>query len=221
MVADFNIRTKTVELAVMNICPGQEPTTYRDPASCMILDRMGESVSSQRRFKDIIIPGIIEEPKVERCATYRDTTFDVAQIGETMRNLYLDNVSRRKVTEGMIAGRGIVMVADPARGLSDTTVSASPNGYNTLQRRPSLAPQQQQQQRREQWEQRQPPERSQKGGAREARENGDLVAAAGQKWRSLHNATSHNGVDFPKAKSNEPAESRRTFRGHSRRSLYR
>ena len=81
--------------------PGQDPTTCFQEAGFLRdeLERMGECVTEQS-LKSFLIQEMAEEDKDALFASYREAKFDLGYTENTMRNLYLDNFSRRNATEG-------------------------------------------------------------------------------------------------------------------------
>ena len=102
--------------------PGQDPTTCFQEAGFLRdeLERMGECVTEQS-LKSFLIQKMAEEDKDALFASYREAKFDLGYTENTMRNLYLDNFSRRNATEGSIAGDGIPMAAQTTPGLGVNT----------------------------------------------------------------------------------------------------
>lgn len=194
MVTDEKIRAKTEELAAINIRLGQDPTTYFQEAGFLRdeLECMGEPVT-ERRFKSILIQGMTEEFKDVRFATYRDTAFDLAQIEKTMRNVYLDNLSRRKATAGRIAGRGIAMAAHSTPGLSDTTCyDCKGIGHYSYDCPSPLNSGGDSNENGDNHDNHQTGRRKGGQGSKSKQGSGD---GGGQKWCSLHNSTTHNDAD--------------------------
>ncbi|CAB1101181.1 unnamed protein product [Ectocarpus sp. CCAP 1310/34] len=71
------------------------------------LAKIGETISG-RRFKDICVQGFSEDYKDIKMMVFRDPSFDEQQMQSTMRNIFLDEQSR-KGWKGRIAGRGFAM----------------------------------------------------------------------------------------------------------------
>ena len=68
---------------------------------------MGEKVFD-RWFKDICVAGFTDEYKDVKMMMYRDLSFDIDQMQNTMRRMFLDQQSRN-ATKERIAGRGTAM----------------------------------------------------------------------------------------------------------------
>ena len=110
-VTDEVIRAKMEELENTPMNPGENPDDYFNQKHLLRvqLDKMGETVSD-RRFKDICVQGFSDEYNDVRLMVFRDPTFTVLEMQSTMRNIFLDEQSR-KGTKGRIAGRGFAMAA--------------------------------------------------------------------------------------------------------------
>ena len=103
---------------------------------------------------------------------YRDPTFDIEQMQRTMRQFYLDNISRNSRAKGKIAGRGVAMSAE--------TSICSCCGKEELHARTCWKKQD---------------EANKSNGAHDNKHFGGNTAtkgAAGPKWRSVHKTTSHS-----------------------------
>lgn len=94
--------------------------SHSKPASCGMACNAWESPLPRGYSRALSFKGW---PNTRTCsfATYRGAAFDLAQIEKTMRSLYLHSLSRRKATEGRLAGRGIAKATQSAPGLSETT----------------------------------------------------------------------------------------------------
>ncbi|CAB1099771.1 unnamed protein product [Ectocarpus sp. CCAP 1310/34] len=74
---------------------------------------VGEPISD-RRFKDICVHGFSDEYEDVKLMVFRDPTFNVLDMQPTMRNIFLDEQSR-KGWKGRIAGRGFAMATTAAK----------------------------------------------------------------------------------------------------------
>ena len=108
-VTDEVIRAKMEELENNPMNPGENPDDYFNQKHLLRtqLDKMGEPISD-RRFKDICVQGFSDEYKDVKLMVFRDPTFNVLDMQSTMRNIFLDEQSR-KGRKGRIAGRGFAM----------------------------------------------------------------------------------------------------------------
>ena len=108
-VTDEVIRAKMEELENNPMNPGENPDDYFNQKHLLRtqLDKMGEPISD-RRFKHICVQGFSDEYKDVKLMVFRDPTFNVLDMQSTMRNIFLDEQSR-KGWKGRIAGRGFAM----------------------------------------------------------------------------------------------------------------
>lgn len=108
-VTDEVIRARMDELETPPMTPGENRDDYFNHKHLLRaqLERMGEPVSD-RRFKDICIRGFSDEYNDVKLMVFRDPIFTATQMQSTMRNIFLDEQSR-KGTKGRIAGRGFAM----------------------------------------------------------------------------------------------------------------
>ena len=108
-VTDEVIRAKMEELENNPMNPGENPGDYFNQKHLLRtqLDKMGEPISD-RRFKHICVQGFSDEYKDVKLMVFRDPTFNVLDMQSTMRNIFLDEQSR-KGWKGRIAGRGFAM----------------------------------------------------------------------------------------------------------------
>ena len=108
-VTDEVIRAKMEELENNPMNPGENPDDYFNQKHLLRtqLDKMGEPISD-RRFKDICVQGFSDEYKDVKLMVFRDPTFNVLDMQSTMRNIFLDEQSRKR-RKGRIAGRGFAM----------------------------------------------------------------------------------------------------------------
>ena len=108
-VTDEVIRAKMEELENNPMNPGENPDDYFNQKHLLRtqLDKMGEPISD-RRFKHICVQGFSDEYKDVKLMVFRDPTFNVLDMQSTMRNIFLDEQSR-KGWKGHIAGRGFAM----------------------------------------------------------------------------------------------------------------
>ena len=107
---DEVIRAKTDTLVNSNMKQGEDPDSYlmEKTLARFELEKMGET-TSDRRLKNICVQGFTAEFKDFKMMMYRDPTFDIDQMQNTMRHLYLDDILRNIHTR--IAGRGVAMTA--------------------------------------------------------------------------------------------------------------
>ena len=105
-VTDEVIRAKMEELENNPMNPGENPDDYFNQKHLLRtqLDKMGEPISD-RRFKHICVQGFSDEYKDVKLMVFRDPTFNVLDMQSTMRNIFLDEQSR-KGWKGRIVGRG-------------------------------------------------------------------------------------------------------------------
>ena len=108
-VTDEVIRAKMEELENNPMNPGENPDDYFNQKHLLRtqLDKMGEPISD-RRFKHICVQGFSDEYKDVKLMVFRDPTFNVLDMQSTMRNIFLDEQSR-KGWKGRIVGRGFAM----------------------------------------------------------------------------------------------------------------
>ncbi|CAN0595254.1 unnamed protein product, partial [Ectocarpus sp. 12 AP-2014] len=108
-VMDEFIRAKVEELENNPMNPDENPDDYFNQKHLLRtqLDKMGEPISD-RRFKDICVQGFSDEYKDVKLMVFRDPTFNVLDMQSTMRNIFLDEQSR-KGWKGRIAGRGFAV----------------------------------------------------------------------------------------------------------------
>lgn len=133
-VTDEVIRAKMEELENTPMGPGENPDDYFNQKHLLRaqLEKMGEN-TSDRRFKDICVQGFSDEYKDIRMMVFRDPSFDVLQMQSTMRNIFLDEQSRKGL-KGRIAGRGFAMTAATSEVICN---SCNEPGY--IRRNPALS----------------------------------------------------------------------------------
>ncbi len=173
---DEAIRCKSAELVATTMKPGQDPDEYFLRASLLRdqVENMGEPITD-RKFKDIMVQGLTEEYKDIKLMMYRDPLFTIEQIQSTMRHLYLDNLSRRNTKESRIAGRGAAMIAEPTPD-PDQVVCHHCNKPGHYQKGCALFIKNLKKNKK-------PPFKRGKASP---------GGAAGKKWCSIHNSTTHN-----------------------------
>ena len=95
-VTDEVIRAKMEELENNPMNPGENPDDYFNQKHLLRtqLDKMGEPISD-RRFKHICVQGFSDEYKDVKLMVFRDPTFNVLDMQSTMRNIFLDEQSRK------------------------------------------------------------------------------------------------------------------------------
>ena len=76
---------------------------------------MQENILDER-FQDIILQGLTDDYDYIRDTHHRDRTFGLEEMKNTMKNMYVDNLSRRDNNRSRIGGRGVAM---GTRNLSD------------------------------------------------------------------------------------------------------
>ncbi|CAB1101301.1 unnamed protein product [Ectocarpus sp. CCAP 1310/34] len=108
-VTDEVIRAKLDDLERTVTEPGENPDDFFNTKHRLRsqLEKMGETISD-RRFKDICVQGFSEDYKDIKMMAFRDLSFDVQQMQATMRNIFFDELTRKR-TKGHIAGRGFAM----------------------------------------------------------------------------------------------------------------
>ena len=108
-VTDEVIRAKMEALEHTPMKPGENPDDFFNCKHLLRaqLVKMGEPISD-RRFKDICVQGFSNEYNDVKLMVFRDPTFTILDMQATMRNIFLDEQSR-KASNGRVAGRGFAM----------------------------------------------------------------------------------------------------------------
>ena len=168
-----------------NMEQGEDPDSYfmeKTPARSE-LQTMGETVAD-RIFKDICVQGFTAECKDIKVMMYRDPTFDIDQMQSTMRYLYLDDLSRSNGAKGKIAGRGIAISAG-----TRTCPHCGQDGHLT---RNCWKKRDQDKQSGSDRNHRDNSRESKKSFGKKGGSKPESEGAAGQKWCSVHNTTTHS-----------------------------
>ena len=99
------------QLQETKMLPGQDPDEYFLAAELIRaeLDDMGEPVSDAT-YEDILVQGFTSDYDGVKLSIYRDPTYTLDQIQLTMRNFYIDNLSRKATSN--ITGRGTAMAME-------------------------------------------------------------------------------------------------------------
>ena len=68
-----------------------------------------EEIVWEEIFEDTLVQGLTSNYDQVKFAIYRDSSYSLEQIRVTMRNLYLDDLSRKSSARGRSFGRGAAM----------------------------------------------------------------------------------------------------------------
>lgn len=97
------------ELTNFSMEQGQDPEDFFSKIEHLWqrLDDMGETISDER-FQDIILQGLPDDYRFIQDTHHRDRTFGLEEMKTTMRNMFIDTLSRR-VQNAKIGGREAAM----------------------------------------------------------------------------------------------------------------
>ena len=148
------------------------------------LEKMGELISD-RRFQDICVQWFTSEYRDIKMMIYRDPTFDIDQMQSTMRHLYLEYPFHSNGAKGKVAARGEAMTAR-------TTTSNHCGRDGHLIRNCRKKRDEDKKSGGDGNHHDNQPKKNKKLFGKKGRSKVGSKGAAGQKWCSVHNATTHS-----------------------------